>query len=106
MIRVLAFVLAGGLVLLAACGGWGGGEDADATPQATPEATAVATPPWAGRQGELKGKLGEMVLAKEDLPGSLSWLEPGENPPEGLKPIIAPERDPLPMVGLPWRAGS
>ena len=106
MIRVLAFVLAGGLALLAACGGSGGDEDSDTTPQATPEATAVATPPWAGQQGELKGKLGEMVLAKEDLPGSLSWLEPVENPPEALKPMIAPERDPLTMIGLPWRPGS
>ena len=110
MIRVLAFALASGLIVLAACGGSGGDEDADSTPQptaqATPEATAVATPPWAGQQGELKGKLGEMVLTKEDLPGSLSWLEPVENPPEVLKPIIAPERDPLTMTGLPWRPGS
>ena len=114
MIRVLAFALASGLIVLAACGGSGGDEDADSTPQptaqATPEATAVATPPWAGQQGELKGKLkgklGEMVLTKEDLPGSLSWLEPVENPPEVLKPIIAPERDPLTMIGLPWRPGS
>ena len=110
MIRVLAFLLAGGLVLFAACGGSGGDEDSDATPQATPQATpevtVTATPPWAGQQGELKGKLGEMVLTKDDLPGSLSWLEPVENPPEALKPIIAPERDPLTMVGLPWRPGS
>jgi hypothetical protein len=110
MIRVLALFLTGGLVLFAACGGSGGDENSDATPQATlqatPEATAVATPPWAGQQGDLKGKLGQMVLTKEDLPGSLSWLEPVENPPEALKPIIAPERDPLTMVGLPWRPGS
>jgi len=106
MIRVLALALAGGLVLLAACGGSAGDEDADATPQATLQATAQATPPWAGRQGELTGKLGEMVLTKEDLPTSLSWLEPVENPPEVLKPIIAPERDPLTMNGLAWRPGS
>ena len=109
MIR-LALVLAGGLVLFAACGGSGGDEDSDTAPQATaqttPQATAAATPPWAGQKGELKGKLGEMVLTKDDLPGSLSWLEPVENPPEDLKPIIAPERDPLTMVGLPWRPGS
>jgi hypothetical protein len=66
----------------------------------------VSTPPWAAQQGELKNKLGEMVLTKEDLPTSLSWLEPVENPPEGLEPIIAPERDPLTMNGLPWRPGS
>ena len=106
MIRVLAFVLAGGLVLLAACGGSGDDEGAEATPQATLQATAQATPPWAGRQGELKGRLGEMVLTKEDLPTSLSWLEPVENPPEALKPVIAPERDPLTMNGLAWRPGS
>jgi len=106
MIRILAFVLAGGLVLVAACGGSGGDEDADATPQVTVQATAQATPPWLGRQGELKGRLGEMVLTKEDLPTSLAWLDPVENPPEVLKPIIAPERDPLTMNGLPWRPGS
>jgi hypothetical protein len=110
MIRALALAMAAGLVLFVACNGSGGDEDSDATaqatPQPTPEATAVATPPWAGQQGELEGKLGQMVLAKEDLPGSLSWLEPVENPPEELVPIIAPERDPLTMVGLPWRPGS
>ena len=58
------------------------------------------------QQSELKNKLGEMVLAKEDLPSSLSWLEPVENPPDVLEPIIAPERDPLTMNGLPWRPGS
>jgi hypothetical protein len=110
MIRVPTLVITGGLVLFAACGGSGDGEGSDATPQGThqasPEATAVATPPWAGQQADLKTNLGQMVLAKEDLPGSLSWLEPVENPPETLKPIIAPERDPLTMVGLPWRPGS
>jgi len=98
MIRVLVFVLAGGLVLLTACGGSNDDQTADATPQ--------PTPPWVGRQSELKGSLGEMVLTKEDLPTSLSWLEPAEDPPEALKPIIAPERDPLTMQGLPWRPGS
>jgi len=98
MIRVLVFVLAGGLVLLAACGGSGDDQAADVTPQ--------PTPPWVGRQSELKGSLDEMVLTKEDLPTSLSWLEPAEDAPEALKPIIAPERDPLTMQGLPWRPGS
>jgi hypothetical protein len=102
MIRVLAFALAGGLVLLAACGGSGDDQAADVTPQATPQ----ATPPWAVQQSELKGRMGEMVLTKEDLPTSLSWLEPAEDPPEALQPIIAPERDPLTMQGLPWRPGS
>jgi hypothetical protein len=106
--RVLALVLVGGMILLAACGGSGGNgdEEADATPEATPEATAQATPAWAGQQGDLKNRLGDMVLSQEDLPTSLSWLEPVENPPEVLKPIIAPERDPLTMSGLPWRPGS
>jgi len=98
MVRVIAFVLASGFVLLAACGG--GEEGAGETP------TPQATPPWAGRQVEAKGRLGEMVLTKEDLPTSLSWLEPAEDPPEALIPIIAPERDPLTMNGLPWRPGS
>jgi hypothetical protein len=98
MIRLLAFGLAGGLALLAACGGSGDDQAAEVTPQ--------PTPPWVGRQSELKGSLGDMVLAKEDLPTSLSWLEPAEDPPEALKPIIAPERDPLTMQGLPWRPGS
>jgi len=106
MIRVFGFLLAAMLVLPGACGGSNEDEDADTTPEATPQATAQATPPWAGRQGDLKGRLGEMVLTKEDLPTSLAWLEPAENPPEELKPIIAPERDPLTMNGLPWRPGS
>jgi hypothetical protein len=106
MTRLFGLVLVGGLVFLAACGGSGGEEDAGATPVATPQATAVSTPPWAAQQGELKNKLGEMVLTKEDLPTSLSWLDPADNPPEGLEPIIAPERDPLTMNGLPWRPGS
>jgi hypothetical protein len=110
MIRILTLALTGGMVLFAACGGSGDDDNSDATPQATvqatPEATAVATPPWAGQQADLKTNLGQMVLTKEDLPGSLNWLDPVENPPEVLKPIIAPERDPLTMVGLPWRPGS
>jgi len=110
MMRLLFFVLAGGLVLLAACFGSGGDEAADVTPQATSqataEATALATPAWAGLQADPEAALGEMVLTKEDLPPSLSWLEPVENPPEALQPIIAPQRDPLTMNGLPWRPGS
>ncbi len=102
VIRVFALALAGGLALLAACGGSGGDELADTTQQPT----AQSTPPWADRQGELTGKLGEMVLAKEDLPTSLSWLEPAQDPPEALQPIIAPQREPLTMQGLPWRPGS
>lgn len=96
--RILALILAGGVVLLAACGGSGGDQAADATPQ--------ATPPWAVQQSELKGRMSEMILTKEDLPTSLSWLEPVEDPPEALRPIIAPERDPLTMQGLPWRPSS
>ena len=106
MIRVFAFLLAGGLIFLAACGGPAGGDSAVPTPEPTPQATAAVTPPWAERQGELKDKLGGMVLAKEDLPTSLSWLEPVDNPPEDIEPIIAPQRDPLTMNGLPWRPGS
>jgi len=106
MIRLFALALAGGLVILAACGGSGGGESVYPTQGATPGASPAATPPWAEQQGELKSKLGEMVLAKDDLPTSLSWLEPVENPPEAIEPIIAPERDPLTMNGLPWRPGS
>src|SRR5512137_2077926 len=101
MIRLFGFILAGGLVILAACGGSGGGESVYPTQGATPGASPAATPPWAEQQGELKSKLGEMVLAKEDLPTSLRWLEPVENPPEAIEPIIAPERDPLTMNGLP-----
>ena len=117
--RVLGFILAGGLLLLAACGGSGDDEDAGETPQATPsqaasqatveptpEATPVGTPPWAGRQGDLTGTLGDMVLTKEDLPTSLNWLEPVENPPEALQPLIAPERDPLTINGFAWRPPS
>jgi hypothetical protein len=115
-------VLSGGLVLLAACGGSDAEEAADVTPQVTPQATVQATPqataeatvqptpeatpPWVGRQDDLKDSLGEMVLTKEDLPTSLNWLDPVDNPPEELKPIIAPERDPLTMNGLAWRPGS
>jgi hypothetical protein len=116
--RLFFFVLSGGLVLLAACGGSDAEEAADVTPQATPQATveatpqataeptAQATPPWAGRQADLKDSLGEMVLTKEDLPTSLNWLDPVDNPPEELQPIIAPQRDPLTMNGLAWRPGS
>jgi len=120
--RALGFILAGGLLLFAACGGSGGDEDAGETPRATPDATAHATaqatprateeaearatPPWAGQQADLKDTLGEMLLTKEDLPTSLSWLEPVENPPEALQPIIAPERDPLTINGFAWRPGS
>jgi hypothetical protein len=100
--RVFALLSVAVLVLLCACGG--GSEVIDTTP--TPQATAQATPAWAGRQTELNGRLAQMVLTKEDLPTSLSWLEPAEDPPEELKPIIAPERDPLTMNGLPWRPGS
>ena len=114
MMRLLFFVLAGGLVLLAACGGSDAEEADDATPEATSQATAEvtaeatppATPAWAGLQADPAAALAEMVLTKEDLPPSLSWLEPVENPPEALQPIIAPQRDPLTMNGLPWRPGS
>ena len=116
--RVLGFILAGGLVLLAACSS-DGDEEGSATPQATPsqaasqatveptpEATPVGTPPWAGRQADLKAALSDMVLTKENLPTSLNWLEPVENPPEEIQPLIAPERDPLTMNGLAWRPSS
>jgi hypothetical protein len=114
MMRRLFFVLAGGLVLLAACGGSDAEEAADTTPQATSqataevtaEATAPATPAWSGLEADPEAALGQMVLTKEDLPPSLSWLEPVENAPEALQPIIAPQRDPMTMNGLPWRPGS
>jgi hypothetical protein len=68
MIRILTFALTGGMVLFAACGGSGDDDNSDATPQATfqatPAAPAVATPPWAGQQGDLKTNLGQMVLTR------------------------------------------